>query len=168
MRVPEHYTADAGMFFDGHPEELALYEALFRRMDGAFPEGTVKVQKSQISFYGRHLFAAASLPVRRRKDWPKMCLMVTVGLPYRLDSPRVAAASEPYPGPLDPPCFGDGGGPDRRRADGLAAGGMELCGEQAMRYTREELAEARRSIDSTLRKCEKALEKLRPARRPTR
>ena len=28
-----------------------------------------------------------------------------------------------------------------------------------MRYTREELAEARRSIDSTLRKCEKALEK---------
>ena len=41
MRVPEHYTADAGMFFDGHPEELALYEALFRRMDGAFPEGTV-------------------------------------------------------------------------------------------------------------------------------
>ena len=95
MRVPEHCTADAGMFFDGHPAELALYEALFRRMDGAFPEGTVKVQKSQISFYGRHLFAAASLPVRRRKDWPKMCLMVTVGLPYRLDSPRVAAASEP-------------------------------------------------------------------------
>ena len=88
MRVPEHCTADAGMFFDGHPAELALYEALFRRMDGAFPEGTVKVQKSQISFYGRHLFAAASLPVRRRKDWPKMCLMVTVGLPYRLDSPR--------------------------------------------------------------------------------
>ena len=78
--------------------DVALYEALFRRMDGAFPEGTVKVQKSQISFYGRHLFAAASLPVRRRKDWPKMCLMVTVGLPYRLDSPRVVAASEPYPG----------------------------------------------------------------------
>ena len=31
-----------------------------------------------------------------------------------------------------------------------------------MSYTPEELAEARRSIDSTLRKCEKALEKLRP------
>lgn len=31
-----------------------------------------------------------------------------------------------------------------------------------MRYTDEELAEARRSIDSTLHKCEKALEKLRP------
>ena len=54
MRVPEHYTADAGMFFDGHPAELALYEALFRRMDGAFPEGTVKVQKSQISLPGQN------------------------------------------------------------------------------------------------------------------
>ena len=98
MRVPEHYAADVLFFFDGHPEELALYEALFRRLDGMFPEGSVKVQRTQISFYGRHLFAAASLPARRRRDWPKRCLLVTVGLPYRLDSPRVAVASEPYPG----------------------------------------------------------------------
>ena len=98
MRVPEHYAADVLFFFDGHPAELALYEALFRRMETAFPGGSVKVQKSQISFYGRHLFAAASLPVRRRKDWPKVCLVVTVGLGYRLDSPRAAVASEPYPG----------------------------------------------------------------------
>ena len=97
MRVPEHCTADAGMFFDGHPAELALYEALFRRMDGAFPEGTVKVQKSQISFYGRHLFGAASIPVRRKKDWPPDCLMVTFGLEHRADSPRIAVATEPYP-----------------------------------------------------------------------
>ena len=97
MRVPEHCTADAGMFFDGHPAELALYEALFRRMDGAFPEGTVKVQKSQISFYGRHLFGAASIPVRRKKDWPPDCLMVTFGLEHRANSPRIAVATEPYP-----------------------------------------------------------------------
>lgn len=44
----------------------------------------------------------------------------------------------------------------------MAAGGLGLCGAQAMRYTPEELAEARRSIDSTLCKCEKAMEKLRP------
>ena len=31
-----------------------------------------------------------------------------------------------------------------------------------MTYTPEELAEAQRAIDSTLHKCEKALEKLRP------
>ena len=73
MRIPEHYAADVLFFFDGHPEELALYEALFRAVEEAFPEGSVRVQKTQISFYGRHLFAAASLPVRRRKDWPKIC-----------------------------------------------------------------------------------------------
>ena len=98
MELPEHYPADVLFFFDGHPAELALYEALFRQMEKTFPAGRVKVQKTQISFYGRHLFAAASLPVRRRKDWPKICLVVTLGLGYRLDSPRVAAASEPYPG----------------------------------------------------------------------
>ena len=98
MELPEHYSSDVLFFFDGHPAELALYEALFRRMEETFPAGRVKVQKSQISFYGRHLFAAASLPVRRRKDWPKICLVVTLGLGYRLDSPRVAVASEPYPG----------------------------------------------------------------------
>ena len=98
MRLPEHYGSDTLFFFDGHPAELALYEALFQKLDGAFPEGRVKVQKTQISFYGRHLFAAASLPIRRRKDWPRTCLLVTAGLPYRPDSPRVAVAAEPYPG----------------------------------------------------------------------
>ena len=98
MNVSDHYFADVGMFFEGRPLELSLYQALFRQLDALFPEGSVRVQKSQISFYGRHLFAAASLPVRRRKDWPKICLVVTVGLSYRLESPRVAVASEPYPG----------------------------------------------------------------------
>ena len=98
MEHSEYYEADVLAYFSGKPEELALYEAVYAQLCRAFPDASVKVQKSQISFYGRHLFAAASLPVRRRKDWPKMCLMVTVGLPYRLDSPRVVAASEPYPG----------------------------------------------------------------------
>ena len=97
MKRGEHYEADVLFFFDGHPLELRLYQLLFRRLDELFPEGTVKVQKSQISFYGRHLFAAASLPVRRKKGWPEHCLLVTFGLPERLDDPRIAAAVEPYP-----------------------------------------------------------------------
>ena len=98
MKRPEQYEADVLFFFDGKPLELALYEALFRRLEAAFPDASVKVQKSQISFYGRHLFGAASLPVRRKKDWPEHCIVVTVGLPYRLESPRAAVAVEPYPG----------------------------------------------------------------------
>ena len=97
MNIPEHYPSDLLFYFDGRPQELALYEALFQAMSAAFPEARVKVQKSQISFYGRHLFAAASLPVRRRKGWPEKCLMVTFGLVRRLDAPRVAVAVEPYP-----------------------------------------------------------------------
>ena len=97
MTTPEHYESDVLFFFDGKPTELALYQALERAMAARFPEASVKVQKSQISFYHRHLFAAASLPLRRRKEWPKECLLVTFGLSHRLSSPRVAVAVEPYP-----------------------------------------------------------------------
>ena len=97
MTTPEHYESDVLFFFDGKPTELALYQALERAMAARFPEASVKVQKSQISFYHRHLFAAASLPLRRRKEWPKECLLVTFGLSRRLSSPRIAVAVEPYP-----------------------------------------------------------------------
>ena len=97
MTTPEHYESDVLFFFDGKPTELALYQALERAMAARFPEASVKVQKSQISFYHRHLFAAASLPLRRRKELPKECLLVTFGLSRRLSSPRIAVAVEPYP-----------------------------------------------------------------------
>ena len=98
MKRTEHYESDVLFFFDGKPLELSQYETLFRRMETEFPDATVKVQKSQISFYGRHLFGAASLPVRRKKSWPEHCIVVTIGLSHQLDSPRVAVAVEPYPG----------------------------------------------------------------------
>ncbi len=97
MKTPEHYESDVLFIFHGKPLELSLYEALFRRMKLEFPDASVKVQKSQISFYGRHLFGAASPPVRRKKDWPEHCIVVTIGLSYQLESPRVAVAVEPYP-----------------------------------------------------------------------
>lgn len=97
MKLPEHYESDVLFFFDGRPLELALYQTLFRSMETAFPGASVRVQKTQISFYGRHLFAAVSLPVRRRKGWPEHCIVVTFGLSHRLESPRIAVAVEPYP-----------------------------------------------------------------------
>ena len=65
MNTAPHYASDVLFFFDGKPDELALYQALFQLMDARFPDASVKVQKSQISFYGKYLFAAVSL--RRRK-----------------------------------------------------------------------------------------------------
>lgn len=98
MRTPEHYETDMLFFFNGKPLELALYKTLFQRMEKVVPDASVRVQKSQISFYGRHLFGAVSLPVRRKKDWPEHCIVVTIGLAAQLESPRVAVAVEPYPG----------------------------------------------------------------------
>lgn len=94
MNLPEHYENDVLFFFEGKPEALALYRALAAGIDAAFPEARVKVQKSQVSFYGSHLFAMASLP-KRRKD---PGLVVTFGLGRREPSPRVGAAAGPYPG----------------------------------------------------------------------
>ena len=97
MKMSEHYESDVLFFFEGRAQERCLYEAFFDAMCRRFPGASVKVQKSQISFYGRHLFAAASLPVRRRKGWPEHCILVTFGLGRRLESPRIAVAVEPYP-----------------------------------------------------------------------
>lgn len=97
MKLPAYYENDLLFFFGDRHVELGLYETLFKRVETAFPQASVKVQKSQIGFYGRHLFAAVSLPLRRKKDWPQRCIVVTIGLAYRLKSPRVAVATEPYP-----------------------------------------------------------------------
>ncbi len=97
MDKSEHYESDVLFFFEGKPRELALYQVLFDMMCRRFPKARVNVQKSQISFYNRHLFAAASVPLRRKKNWPEKSLLVTFGLSHRLESPRVAVAVEPYP-----------------------------------------------------------------------
>ena len=97
MRKHDYYETDVLAFFAGRPWALPLYEALFSQMEELFPEAAVKVQKSQISFYGRHLFAAVSLPLRRKKTWPEECLVVTFGLGSRVEDPRIAVAVEPYP-----------------------------------------------------------------------
>lgn len=97
MNMPEHYESDLLFYFDGRPVEFSLYQKLFEMMAQAFPDISVKVQKSQVSFYNPKLFAAASIPIRRKKGWPRECLLVTFGLERQLHSPRIAVATEPYP-----------------------------------------------------------------------
>lgn len=94
MHTPEYYDADILAFFAPRPQALPLYQDLYRQMEAAFPHAAVKVQKSQVSFYGRHLFAMVSHPRRKREEG----LLVSFGLGYQLESSRVAQAVEPYPG----------------------------------------------------------------------
>lgn len=91
-------TSDALFFFQKDPAALPLYEALEARVLAEVENVTVKVQKTQITFTNPRVFAAVSfLPARRKARRPDHYITVTLGLNRRLDSPRVDAASEPYP-----------------------------------------------------------------------
>ena len=68
------------LFFEQQPEALALYEVFEKEVINRYPDIKIKVQKTQISFSNKHL------------------LVITLGMPYPLDSTRVAVKTEPYPG----------------------------------------------------------------------
>lgn len=86
-------------FFNGKPEALPLYEAFERKVFSEIDNVKVKVQKTQIAFSNRHNFAFVSfLPVRKAKERPGVYIVITFGLGYRAESPRIDAAVEPYPG----------------------------------------------------------------------
>ena len=90
---------DVLYFFDGKPDALFLYEAFEERVFSEVDGVKVKVQKTQISFSNRHNFAFVSfLPVRKAKERPAVYIVVTFGLGYRAESPRIDVAVEPYPG----------------------------------------------------------------------
>lgn len=88
---------DEMLFWNDFPPLLPLYEAFRSELKARYPDLRVKVSKTQISFYNRHLFAMVSPPIRRKKEWPKAFIMVTFGLPYRVESPRIAMSVEAYP-----------------------------------------------------------------------
>ena len=91
--------ADTLMFFEQQPDALPLYEAFSAAVLKRYPDTKIKVQKTQITFTNRHIFACASfLRVRKRKELPNPYLVITLGLSYPLKSPRAAVKTEPYPG----------------------------------------------------------------------
>ncbi len=89
---------DILLFFDKHPEALPLYEALEERILAEIRDVKIKAQKTQITFSNKRNFAFVSfLPVRKAGERPDIYIVVTFGLSYRKESPRIDAATEPYP-----------------------------------------------------------------------
>lgn len=85
-------------FFDKQPEALPLYEKFKKRVEELVPDVEIKVQKTQISFYNRHMFSCVSFArVRKKKDCPKSYIVVTFGLDHKEESSRIDIVSEPYP-----------------------------------------------------------------------
>lgn len=90
--------ADVLLFFDKQRAALAMYEAFEQALFERLPDTRMKVQKTQISFYNKHQFCCVSfLRVRKKKELPDPYLVVTFGLEHEVQSPRIAAATEPYP-----------------------------------------------------------------------
>ena len=56
----ETAVQDTVLFFDQHQGVYSLYEHFQEKLLARFPESRIKVQKSQISYYNRHLYAGVS------------------------------------------------------------------------------------------------------------
>ena len=90
---------DTLLFFDGHQDALELYRSFEELIYDTFPCVNKRVQKTQITFTNRHVFACVSFArVKRRAELPEGYLVITLGLPAPLRSDRVAVRTEPYPG----------------------------------------------------------------------
>ena len=95
MYTPE----DLLRFFDKSPDSLRLYQAFEKAALSLVPGADIRVQKTQITFVSRHVFACASLArVLRAAQCPRPFLTITFSLPAPAESPRVAVCCEPYPG----------------------------------------------------------------------
>ena len=91
--------ADTLMFFDQHLDVLPLYQAFEEILFDSFSVVNKRVQKTQITFSNRHIFACVSFArVKRKVELPMRYIVITLGLPAPLDSKRIAVKTEPYPG----------------------------------------------------------------------
>lgn len=92
-------TIDEMVFFEAQTGEFELYETLKNKIVEGFPEADIQVKKTQINFKNRHIFACVSSQrVLKKSMLPDQYIVLTLGLPYPLESPRVAVKTEPYPG----------------------------------------------------------------------
>ncbi len=70
--------AETLLFFDSHPEALPLYVVLEEKIREVCPDMQKRVQKTQITFTGRYVFAAVSfLRPRRKAEMPDPFITVT-------------------------------------------------------------------------------------------
>ena len=87
------------MFFCDNKKIFPVYEAFVFELISRFPKTKIKVQKTQISFSNRHIFACVSfMRVRKKAELLDEYFVLTLGLPVPLESARVAAKTEAYPG----------------------------------------------------------------------
>ncbi len=96
MREPDTATL---VFFDKYPDAVPIYLRFEEIIFSVFPDVNKRVQKTQITFSNRYVFACVSFArVKKKAELPNPYIVITLGLPYPLESGRVAVKTEPYPG----------------------------------------------------------------------
>lgn len=94
----DHEMMDTLQFFEAMPGAQPLYEQLLEQVRQAVGPFSIRVQKTQITWSNRYVFACVSFAkVRKAKDRPQTYLVVTFGLDHRVESPRIDIATEAYP-----------------------------------------------------------------------
>lgn len=96
-------NGDALCFFDGKPEEPGSLRGAGSADISEIENVRLKVSKSQISFYNRHLFACVSfLRAKRKAELPAHYIVLTLGLDRPLDTPgrRWSPSPTPIAGPI--------------------------------------------------------------------
>ena len=90
---------DIMQLFEGDPGAFALYLALESRIKARWPDVEIRPKKTQVGFFHSCGFVWA-WPARQRfgKKAQYACIGVSLGMPARIDSPRIQMAVEPYPG----------------------------------------------------------------------
>lgn len=86
-------TAEEAAFFAGHEDAWKLWLILRERLARKLAPFEIRVAKTQLSLVSGCLFACVSFPRARQGG----VLLLSFGLPFRVESPRVWQAVEPYP-----------------------------------------------------------------------
>ena len=87
-------NAEMMAFFCGRPLEQALWLEMDAQCQKRLDTYEIRVSKTQLSLFSKCMFACISHP--RKKSQQGM--VVSFGLPVRVESPRIWQVSEPYPG----------------------------------------------------------------------
>ena len=90
---------DESSFFQNRPWGEVIYMALKEKIQNSFPLLNIRVQKTQITLSNTRVFSCVSfMRVMKKSEEKGPYLVLTLGLSHPLNSPRVKAMSEPYPG----------------------------------------------------------------------
>jgi len=89
--VSAEIPGEAYLFFGDKVDLIPIFEKLAACMSEKFPDATLRVQKSMLSWLDPTPFCYSAIRSRTK-------MMLSFSFAVQLDSPRIFAATEPYPG----------------------------------------------------------------------